>query len=334
MTIRPSSASDPFAHDAAFSVTSRPLDDGPYARPASIPPRQAVDAVLIDAIRASVGPFVPAPWRMGSSVATVTTPVAASPIDAPSDTRFNAPSDTRFDAPSDTPSEQAVVLPWIEAFLDTDEGQADAMAERAVHDTAGTVDSSEVAAEFDVADPASLFAEAAAPEVETEVRAVVDAAGEAELASSVADAESAAEGEVASSPADEWPLEEAGAAMRALADDLTRHDETPGSRSEADGAVIEPPVASTPPLPVWGDDDMMDIMPVRTSPPAPDGEHWAERARRETEHAASPESAALALEALARRVRSGELPLSGFSPGMGEAAALAAALAALLSVRR
>ena len=44
-------------------------------------------------------------------------------------------------------------------------------------------------------------------------------------------------------------------------------------------------------------------------------------------------AAGMALEVLALRVREGELPLSGYDPSMGDAAALVAALAALLGVR-
>jgi hypothetical protein len=45
-------------------------------------------------------------------------------------------------------------------------------------------------------------------------------------------------------------------------------------------------------------------------------------------------AAAAALEALARKVRVGELSLSGYVPGMSDEAALAATLAALLGLRR
>jgi hypothetical protein len=86
---------------------------------------------------------------------------------------------------------------------------------------------------------------------------------------------------------------------------------------------------------MWGDDDMMDIMPVKSPRQHVDSnEHWAARARRESERSGTNEAAALALESLARRVRDGEISIPGYTPDMGDAAALAAALAALLSVRR
>jgi len=76
---------------------------------------------------------------------------------------------------------------------------------------------------------------------------------------------------------------------------------------------------------MWSEDDMMDIMPVKTPAPEAGGaEPWAARARRESEDG-SPESAARALEGLASRIRSGEIQLPTFSAEMGEAAALAAA---------
>ena len=61
-------------------------------------------------------------------------------------------------------------------------------------------------------------------------------------------------------------------------------------------------------------------------------EPWADRARRAGDENA--EAAARALELLARRVREGEISLAGYEPRLGDAAALAAALAALLGVRR
>ena len=48
---------------------------------------------------------------------------------------------------------------------------------------------------------------------------------------------------------------------------------------------------------------------------------------------ASAEAAAQTLELLALRVRAGELPLTGYDPALGDAAALVSALAVLLGVR-
>lgn len=124
--------------------------------------------------------------------------------------------------------------------------------------------------------------------------------------------------------------------MRDLSSDLPARD-----------AFDAPLVAGAAPqdLPMWSDDDMMDIMPVRASatPDAeqayddhrsPGGEGGRGSERRDGEvPAASREAAARALEGLAGKVRGGELVLPGYASEMGDAAALAAALAALLGVR-
>ena len=114
-------------------------------------------------------------------------------------------------------------------------------------------------------------------------------------------------------------------------------------------------------LDAWSDDDMMDIMPVSIAESArdespvshapvqpaadatpPSETNWAAQAReREVQSpsadrqggAGQTEAAAQLLESLARRVREGELVLPGFNAEMGDAAALASALAALLGVR-
>lgn len=157
--------------------------------------------------------------------------------------------------------------------------------------------------------------------------------------------------------AEEWPLVEAAAEFQALSAQLESH--VVADAPEALFAEAEEPAA----LPAWGDDDLMDIMPIRHSGMTPlsnaavvsDGDLWAERARKAQEDAqvlqalaantesapaaegtaldATAEEAAHALEVLARRVRAGELMLPGYDPRQGETAALVAALAALLGVR-
>ncbi len=145
----------------------------------------------------------------------------------------------------------------------------------------------------------------------------------------------------APTPSDAWALDEAAEQMRALADELRDHE---GIASESGEAARLFDASSSPePLPAWSDDDMIDIMPVQTErsalptrTPTPGStralEPWADRARRAGDESA--EAAARALELLARRVRDGEISLAGYEPRLGDAAALAAALAALLGVRR
>jgi len=165
---------------------------------------------------------------------------------------------------------------------------------------------------------------------------------------------------------DEWPLEEAATEFRALRTAMNEQTDDDPNRALERGAIE----ASTPaPLPEWGEDDLMDIMPIRHSGKTPlsntavpaDGELWAERARKAHEEAqvsqamasahsdpqaadesvrashlapeSTAEEAAHALELLARRVRAGELTLPSYDPRMGEPAALVAALAALLGVK-
>lgn len=126
--------------------------------------------------------------------------------------------------------------------------------------------------------------------------------------------------------ADDWPFSEAGAAASELSSELSSRE-----------PFAEPLLSSAPEsLPMWNDDDMMDIMPVRAADPAPDAtaDSQSENAGHRAGLELQQESAARALETLASRVRGGELVLPGYSPEMGDAAALAAALAALLGSRR
>ncbi|MCC6243800.1 MAG: hypothetical protein IT353_13230 [Gemmatimonadaceae bacterium] len=141
-----------------------------------------------------------------------------------------------------------------------------------------------------------------------------------------------------------WPLDDAGALMRALAAELPataplfalpRHE---AGRPYATPLGV-PPIATTPPLPMWGeDDDMMDIMPVHrasgetsawSAAPAPVAPH----AQTIDDSTSELAAAAAQLEALARRVRQGELALTGYTSDMSDAATLAATLTALLSSR-
>lgn len=154
----------------------------------------------------------------------------------------------------------------------------------------------------------------------------VDAAEPAD-APSPAESDRMAQGGAASAESersDDWPFADAGAAASELSSELSSRE-----------PFAEPLLSSAPEsLPMWNDDDMMDIMPVRAADPAPDAtagqpEHGGYRAGSEQQ-----ESAARALETLATRVRGGELVLPGYAPEMGDAAALAAALAALLGSRR
>ncbi|HEY0930245.1 MAG TPA: hypothetical protein VGE27_10040 [Gemmatimonas sp.] len=132
--------------------------------------------------------------------------------------------------------------------------------------------------------------------------------------------------------AEDWPLAQAASELDAMAHQLEAL--APVQSTEPSALFAEP--AQPEPLPVWSDDDMVDIMPVRQPLFTPRGQSalrvsglGAQVARRDE----NAEAAAHALELLAGRVRAGELPLPGYEPRMGDAAALVAALAALLGVK-
>ena len=273
----------------------RAPDVGPYAKPTDTLTEVAAAGARLDGIQATVGPYVPSLWR--------TRPVTS---EAP----------TQPDV-SDGEGEMSADLPWIDLFLDSE----------VTH----------MGAEEDLGEPMSepwLTSEVDAPSIVDE--AVVEDAMVAEVPSVDLSIVAAATEPDAADTADAWPLDEAGAAMRAFADDLdTRESESPRTRAMES---TEPPVSSAAPLsplPMWSDEDTMDIMPVKSAgAPTARGEEWAAQARREADLTGNSEATARALESLARRVRNGDIVMPGFAPDMGDAAALAAALAALLSVRR
>ena len=138
-------------------------------------------------------------------------------------------------------------------------------------------------------------------------------------------------------PVEDWPFADAGAATAELTGELR----TPEQSQQAS----EGPSAQS--MQMWNDDDLLDIMPSPVELSASDAP-WSPAAAVEaarldassseregaTARTENNESAARALETLAGRVRSGELLLSGYAPDLGEAAVLAAALAALLGTRR
>ena len=133
--------------------------------------------------------------------------------------------------------------------------------------------------------------------------------------------------------ADEWPLADAATALDAMA----RQIGALGPVTPNDAGRGTPKGMESAPLSVWSDDDMVDIMPMSNRlftprhPVAPP--NMPSGAEEPVQRDPGAEAAAHALEILARRVRAGELPLAGYEPRMGDAAALVAALAALLGVK-
>jgi hypothetical protein len=141
--------------------------------------------------------------------------------------------------------------------------------------------------------------------------------------------------ETDASLADSYTLESSAAEIEALARALGEGTKRPtpvqlraiedAARFGLDAALVER--VGPQPLPEWSDDDFIDIMPAMAMPasePAlPQGPDPQELA----------EEAASMLEGIAMRVRDRELSLPLFTPGMGDAAVLAAALAALLAAQ-
>ena len=138
-----------------------------------------------------------------------------------------------------------------------------------------------------------------------------------------------------------WALDEAAVQMRALANDLR---DRAGVHRDTDVADRFPdPSSSSAKLMAWNDDDFIDRMgmPVLLDPShrpfaSPSGreEVRGQATLGPESDEENSEAAARALETLAQRVRVGEITLPGYDPRLGDAAALATALAALLGARR
>jgi len=214
----------------------------------------------------------------------------------------------------DEPVPEAPRLPWIDAFL----ASTPALAMRAVAEPVSEP-VADALASFTPSSPGAIAGEVLAAAISLMSDAVPEVP----------------------TPSDAWALDEAADQMRALADELREHERLAGDSGEV--ARLLDGMSSSEPLSAWGDDDMIDIMPLQQERSTAANrvptlgasraiEPWADRARRSGDEDA--ESAARALEVLARRVRDREISLAGYEPRLGDAAALAAALAALLGVRR
>ena len=295
----------------------KPAIDGPRAvTPRAVTPIFVAPIAVTELLAAAMPPSYPTPayfTPLGSQAqddfvtAAFEMPAIIDAVEGPTTVSFVDPS------ASEKPT--APALPWIDAFLSS----TPAMPMRAV-DTP-------VAPYTPVASVASYTPVAS--------DAIVEEAVAAEWPMTAAAPE-------APTPSDAWALDEAAEQMRALADELRDHEGIASDSGEAARLFETSPLPE--PLPVWSDDDMIDIMPAQKGRSAKPNrvrtptsvnsaiEPWADRARRSGDESA--EAAARVLELLARRVRDGEISLAGYEPRLGDAAALAAALAALLGVRR
>lgn len=282
------------------------------------------------------GPYVPAAWRVQREpVMEVAEVLAVAELDSVAGHEVvdadvvdvvvegaiievidAAAGETVVEAAGDASDDS---LPWIDAFLaTTPAGSMDAIPDPAdaVTEVADVAETG-LAAGFE-SDIEAGFAGDFAADVEADTLEPSEAAGQSEAVEAT---------DAPPAPVDEWPLEEAASELDLLAHQLEAFAPLPSTEPAA--LFAEP---HTPePLPVWSDDDMVDIMPVRQPLFTPRSQPTlgAQAADRD----GSAEAAAHALELLARRVRTGELPLPGYEPRMGDAAALVAALAALLGVK-
>ena len=221
-------------------------------------------------------------------------------------------------------------LPWITAFIEDAHEVPDTAAPDFGDETRQTIEASNSLHE-------------APPTIE-----VPDSLHEALLAvtSSTSNIEAARSDEG-------WPLDDAGERMRALTTALDSHTTHSDASHASDLPEEEDPRPL--PMPMWHDNDFVDVMPVHAAslpadvgtptppitmsafPHTPDlfraePVDGAAHASASNEHAriSNADATARALEALAWRVRSGDLVIPGFSADRGDAAALATALAALL----
>ncbi len=314
--------------------TNAAAESRPYWEPAQTHSR-SVDPLVIDALRASVGPYVPKPWRT---------------ISLANDAHASALASVATDQASARSASES--LPWIDTFLHDSEPTGEGSSLVAFEGSSAekpTEIATEIASTPVVfAVPAAvtgIFAAAssAAESAPTEAEASAD---DALMMPALSDATESAD-VVAPNPSvdadgkevielqlgddhredavdEEWQLADAGAMMESIAADIAA--EVPSDQVT---------VSRITPMPAWSDDDVMDIMPVRAADVGVSAQElWASQARREAQSAEGVEAVAVVLESLAKKVRDGELTLPGYSADLGDAAALAAALAALLGVRR
>jgi len=280
----------------------------PYALPRSsfAPGDAPVAPAVFAAPVARLLPYVPRDARLSAA-----TGVIDAPADAPlvSGTRLATPR------PAGTVSDAQDVLPSIDQFLEESPPDSGAVTMAELFSTPI------VERDTDVDEGTALPVDG---HVEPRLEADLDLAADA-LPRHPLDVDTVAAGEP-------WAIADASDAVAELADGLA------GRVGATEAGAIDPESASIEP---WSDDERwMDIMPALQTPGGPDlaGETAWARAFGEPPAPLPPvalpagdtEAAAASLEAIARRLRAGELEIPGFRGDRGDAAALAAALAALL----
>ncbi len=341
-----------------------PLRRGPYTGPRA--PAGRFDARVIAASRSTTGsgtrsflaPYSPGRALHNATPSTEFVPPVAranAPVALPVELAVTEPVTPR--APLDEELEESIVsLPWITSFMEDLPETALPTASVGHEDHESIPESlSENAVEPPTAPTLYAGTELSAGLESHDAPAIVspNVVGNASLPVD-ATALEAVGADDAESEGDVWPLDDAGERMRALTTALdphtTHHDAAP---------VTDLPEEEDPrptPMPMWTDSDFLDVMPVHEAslptdvgmpssairmssfphtpelfrPSDPTNAAMDASATNDPPRISNADATARALESLAWRVRNGDLVIPGFSVDLGDAAALATALAALL----
>ena len=148
----------------------------------------------------------------------------------------------------------------------------------------------------------------------------------------------------AAGEAGQWPIDEAGAELQRIGELFDEPAPAPTEPAALFAGALDDVVDGSPSdssKQMWRTDEWMDIMPVSPAPDATEASAGsvARDARNARDDASEAESrtrnddashAADALEAIAQRVRAGEITISGYDQSMTDATLLASLLTALL----
>jgi hypothetical protein len=252
---------------------------------------------------------MPEPRGAGRPNAPFAAPRSGGPVSPPGSPLQTSPQET------DLPTPSAQDLPSIESFSGAEPAAANAVDAREVSRQPAPLD--EVLGTSDPADGGSsglpllyMPTPAAAPIAvadETPVHA-------AEAASGVIQADTELEPNATS----EY--------------ETSASDETPPVVDDPRAGRRYSPSAASWPEDVWSDAPLQAVGrggETRSGEPTP-----AVATSKDTSSAPQAHPLADALEGLARRIRSGELPVAGYQAGMGDAAALTAVLSAVMGLRK
>lgn len=145
-----------------------------------------------------------------------------------------------------------------------------------------------------------------------------------------------------------WPMGEAGKRLDELTESLSSLDASRARQERTDAAAEEGVGSTDASLPMWNEDEWIDIMPTAIAASMPinseivdavydrpaDSEAGTNASAESARVPAGPELTARALEALAQRIRVGEVQVPEAQPHMAEEALLAGVLASMLGWRQ